>query len=215
MNKTCKKCLETKDINLFYGYMKRGKPAIRARCSDCLRLEAKNRSAFRRKSDPEIMRKAAENWRNKNKSKYDEMMLRSRVRRRIEVIEAYGGKCKCCGEDRFEFLSIDHIENNGNEMRKKHGDGVAYMSFLRKNKFPSGHQVLCHNCNLSKGFYGYCPHNKKDNTGYFDGWSKKGKQIFERKVIIQDGKPILNSNFKTATKAYENRSTKWDCIPNL
>ena len=22
-------------------------------------------------------------------------------------------------------------------------------------------QVLCHNCNMSKGFYGYCPHEKE------------------------------------------------------
>jgi hypothetical protein len=27
------------------------------------------------------------------------------------------------------------------------------------NEFPDGFQVLCHNCNLAKGYYGECPHN--------------------------------------------------------
>ena len=27
-------------------------------------------------------------------------------------------------------------------------------------KYPPGYQVLCHNCNLAKGFYGSCPHQK-------------------------------------------------------
>jgi hypothetical protein len=29
---------------------------------------------------------------------------------------------------------------------------------LIKNNFPDGFQVLCHNCNMSIGLYGYCPH---------------------------------------------------------
>src|SRR3990170_1408240 len=27
---------------------------------------------------------------------------------KIEVIEHYGGKCSCCGENRIEFLCLDH-----------------------------------------------------------------------------------------------------------
>ena len=46
---------------------------------------------------------------------------------------------------------------------------LGYSSSLRdlrlsvwmiKNNFPKGFQVLCHNCNLAKGFYGKCPHEK-------------------------------------------------------
>jgi hypothetical protein len=27
-----------------------------------------------------------------------------------------------------------------------------------------GYRVLCHNCNLARGFYGYCPHEKFDGN---------------------------------------------------
>ena len=30
---------------------------------------------------------------------------------------------------------------------------------LRARGFPLGYRVLCHNCNLARGFYGYCPHS--------------------------------------------------------
>src|SRR4051812_2473053 len=37
---------------------------------------------------------------------------RSRLAKR-EAVDAYGGKCDCCGEARIEFLSIDHINGKG------------------------------------------------------------------------------------------------------
>jgi hypothetical protein len=80
-----------------------------------------------------------------------------------KVIEAYGGKCACCGESIIEFLTIDHINNNGAEDRKNNGNktGGKLYRWLIKNNFPQGeYQVLCFNCNCSKGFFGYCPHNK-------------------------------------------------------
>lgn len=82
-----------------------------------------------------------------------------------KVIEAYGGKCACCNENTIEFLTIDHINNDGAEDRKKNGNktGGKLYRWLIKNYFPRGeYQVLCFNCNCSKGFFGYCPHNKPD-----------------------------------------------------
>ncbi len=75
----------------------------------------------------------------------------------MDAIVAYGGKCACCGEDRPEFLGIDHINGGGNKHRKE--EGIHSLSrWLRKNKYPEGFRVLCHNCNISIGSYGYCPH---------------------------------------------------------
>lgn len=78
-----------------------------------------------------------------------------------EVVNHYGGKCKCCGESRIEFLSIDHIEGDGYEHRRrlKMRGGLAFYLWLKRNGFPDGYRVLCHNCNSSLGIYGYCPHN--------------------------------------------------------
>jgi hypothetical protein len=34
-------------------------------------------------------------------------------------LKHYGSKCNCRGEDRDEFLAIDHINGGGNQERKK------------------------------------------------------------------------------------------------
>jgi hypothetical protein len=73
--------------------------------------------------------------------------------------------CNCCGEEEIKFLSIDHIEGGGNKHRREiHGKskGGNIGHWLRNNNYPEGFQVLCHNCNMAKGFYGECPH--KDLT---------------------------------------------------
>ncbi len=84
---------------------------------------------------------------------------------RIKCLNAYGGnppKCACCKENKYEFLCIDHIKGGGRKHRKKLGfGGQVLYRWLVKYNFPKGFQVLCHNCNLAKGFYGKCPHKNK------------------------------------------------------
>lgn len=87
-------------------------------------------------------------------------------RKRFSVLQYYGGtipKCACCGETQLEFLCIDHMNGNGNAHRRKIWDrraGGNIYQWLMANDLPSGFQVLCHNCNCAKGFYGACPHQK-------------------------------------------------------
>jgi hypothetical protein len=90
----------------------------------------------------------------------DKASERRRINRAI-VLGRYGGKCACCGEREFEFLAIDHIDNNGSEQRTElghDGKGHRFVDWLIKQGFPHGYRVLCHNCNMSMGLYGYCPH---------------------------------------------------------
>ena len=74
-----------------------------------------------------------------------------------ELMKHYGNKCACCGEIDPMFLAVDHIDNNGAQHRKEIG-GVRIYKWLIENNFPPGFQILCHNCNLAKEFYGECPH---------------------------------------------------------
>ncbi len=74
---------------------------------------------------------------------------------KAEVLKKYGGKCKCCGESEPVFLAIDHVNNEGAGHRRK--DGRKIHAWLKRNGFPEGFQVLCHNCNWAKRF-GPCPH---------------------------------------------------------
>lgn len=87
-------------------------------------------------------------------------------RRRVkqEVIAAYGGTCACCGELRFEFLSVDHVDGKGAAERRKTGVQAGYQFYvwLRRKGFPKGpYRLLCFNCNSARGFYGYCPHERE------------------------------------------------------
>lgn len=86
---------------------------------------------------------------------------------REQVINEYGGKCQCCGEARFEFLAIDHIFEDGAKERLETGKRSAeFHRWLRDQGFPKGrHQVLCHNCNQAKSWYGECPHEREKLCG--------------------------------------------------
>lgn len=79
---------------------------------------------------------------------------------KIEAFEAYGGAiCNCCGESQEKFLTLDHINNDGNNHRKSVGR-TSVLSWLKANSYPDGFQVLCFNCNMGKHLNGgICPHN--------------------------------------------------------
>jgi hypothetical protein len=79
---------------------------------------------------------------------------------RKKALSAYGNKCQCCGERQENFLTFDHINNDGAEHRKRltntRGGNILY--WLINNNFPDSIQILCYNCNCSRGFRGFC-HN--------------------------------------------------------
>lgn len=84
-----------------------------------------------------------------------------------EAIEAYGGCCSCCGEGHIEFLTLDHVDGDGARQRKAlkgetrgRVQGTEFYRWLKRQGWPQEPRlrVLCANCNLSTGWYGYCPH---------------------------------------------------------
>jgi len=79
-----------------------------------------------------------------------------------DVIDAYGGKCACCGETRKEYLTIDHVDGGGEKHKREMGFSTStqFYRWLKKNNYPEGFQVLCFNCNCGKHAYSVCPHNK-------------------------------------------------------
>ena len=121
------------------------------------------------KSNKEYKRNYFKRWKENNIDRVNQYRLKSRDKdkerckrwrdiNKINVINHYGGKCKCCGETRIEFLTIDHIFGNGNKHRKKVGGGSVFYRWLIKNNLPVGYRVLCYNCNCAIGYFGYCPH---------------------------------------------------------
>lgn len=79
---------------------------------------------------------------------------------RKEIIGHYGGSCACCGETELAFLAIDHIGGGGAKHRRALGmtGGSRFYAWLRRNKYPEGFRVLCHNCNQATSWARVCPH---------------------------------------------------------
>jgi hypothetical protein len=77
------------------------------------------------------------------------------------VFNHYGKQCICCGESNIKFLTIDHMNGNGRKHRAIIKNHIH--TWLVKNNYPKGFQVLCYNCNCGKRMNnGICPH--KDNN---------------------------------------------------
>jgi hypothetical protein len=92
---------------------------------------------------------------------------------RLRVLTHYSGgsmRCACCGEGEIEFLGIDHVNGDGAQHRREVRPSAIYR-WLIKHKFPPGIQVLCHNCNLAKGYYGVCPHHDASSADVSHGGS--------------------------------------------
>jgi len=122
----------------------------------------------KKKNDPEFIKKRKEYY-EKNKEYFKEKSrkcylktkekVKERWRKKREIVlNYYGGKCICCGETQIEFLAIDHINNDGHKKRKEMTTNIY--DWIKKNKFPKDLQILCHNCNMAKAFYGSCPHDR-------------------------------------------------------
>lgn len=105
---------------------------------------------------------ATRRWEANNPDKVRAQHKRTHQRVRQAVIDAYGARCVCCSETTPEFLAVDHIYNDGAEHRRKVGHSTKFYRWLRNNGFPKDRfQLLCHNCNIAKSFYGQCPHQAK------------------------------------------------------
>jgi len=118
-----------------------------------------------RKKNKERIRAYQRKYREEHIEEYKQRAKEYRERITLEVMTHYSkGKpvCVCCGEERMEFLTIDHVEGGGTAHRKVLGRyGKHFYRWLYQQGFPDGYQILCYNCNCSLGRFGYCPHEKE------------------------------------------------------
>lgn len=118
-----------------------------------------------RERNKEAVRKRAREWYANNRERALAWHKQKAWNLRLEMIQAYGGKCVCCGESHPRFLTIDHINGGGTKHRRDIGwSGSSVAKYLRRMGWPQdGYQLLCFNCNCGRAFNnGICPH--KDVT---------------------------------------------------
>lgn len=162
--KKCTKCKKLLPLSEYYCH-KGHKHDKQSRCKKCCSAINKDRYNNILKHDHKYKKERAKyshDWHIRNKDKNNKRVAADHRQRRLVCLERYGGKCACCGEDRYEFLAIDHINGGGGKHRKNVGAKID--RWLIKNNFPDGFRVLCHNCNQSLGHYGFCPHNKEKES---------------------------------------------------
>lgn len=86
-----------------------------------------------------------------------------RERLRLQMLEAYGGRCACpkCPESNPDFLCLDHVNGDGKMHRLKVGSHTY--ADLRKRGWPQEeYRLLCWNCNSGTRWGKPCPHERED-----------------------------------------------------
>lgn len=110
--------------------------------------------------------KAKRAKRSKKERSEDSQRIRKNIkayklRLKREVFTAYGNKCSClkCDVENPKFLTIDHVNNDGAEHRKKVKSGTQILLWARRNNFPPTLRLMCWNCNCARQWNdGICLH---------------------------------------------------------
>lgn len=171
----CKKCGQRKPLEEFakvYSLKNRGKNYRQHTCHECWKIAHAATMRKRRAINPESYRQAQRKHRANFLDRCQRQKRESDARRNQQVFAVYGGaRCVCCGETEISMLTIDHINEDGSEHRNEINGGfgrhksINIYVWLRKNNFPTGFQVLCYNCNISKHRNkGICAHQLKKGS---------------------------------------------------
>jgi len=117
-----------------------------------------------KESHKEAAREYSRNWSRNHPELRRERARNYGLKTRRLVYDAYGNKCVCCGESEEKFLSLDHINRDGQQHRKTAGNSTQYYRTIIKEGFPDTMQLLCFNCHMAKDFRGGCPHQIRETV---------------------------------------------------
>jgi len=155
--RVCKKCSETKAIEEFQFYdPARTKRRHACRTCNSARVEAHHVTNKERRLS-RIRERYAEApwkvWTPERRRRANELSISRYAVLREEVFDKLGGECQACGENERLFLTIDHINNDGQQLRleNRHRE-IGYGLYVRILRYgmPDHLEVLCFNCNFGK-----------------------------------------------------------------
>lgn len=168
-DRLCKECDKRKPIDSFpKNRIINGYSFAEYQCKDCL---ARNRKKIRSDRISKGLcyrcgKQPISKWTlctlcfDKRSKPTPESNRKYREKVREKCLAYYGGKCVCCGETKKEFLTFDHINNDGAKHRKQYKGAVALTTWLAAHDFNRASefqiQILCANCNHAKAYYGGC-----------------------------------------------------------
>lgn len=163
MNKVCSECGESRPTEEFYFIKARQRHMNYCKFCHCAKINKYRAESetFKKYHDEyqqgDVYKEAVGRWKRSEHGKrsHRELMRRVRKELKLEVFSHYcNGEIKCqkCGFSDIRALTIDHINGDGAEHRRKLKHASKTYSWLRKNNYPDGFQVLCMNCQFIKKF---------------------------------------------------------------
>ncbi len=166
--KTCRKCNISLGLSNWPKFLQNDHKNI---CIICYRKYQRQR----RQSNPQHFRDLNRNWINNNRERYmkqhrayeklwkknhidhvrrksREWNKKSRNKNRSIVLKHYSPNliCQRCGCNNIHLLSIDHMNGDGAQSRKKLKTSYMIYRHIIKDNFPLNFQVLCWNCQWIK-----------------------------------------------------------------
>lgn len=180
-----------------------------------------------------------------NRDKFAYYGARQRDNLRIEMIAAYGGKCRECGITKPYVLCLDHINDDAHVEEELYGENArgGHKQYLRLKKagWPQERfQLLCYNCNaekehkrrrdkmieawgeerevdraLSRATVGLSAHNVSGIKGVF--WNNQKQKWHSRIMINYEGIHLgFYADITKAALAYREAAKKfWGDTANL
>lgn len=149
----------------------------RRECKGCYSERRKAQYRAETADDKSARRARAAAWRTKNKTRVAEFARAYRQRHpervarlqseenkrrnrrlKLEMLQAYGPNCACCGEAHIEFLTLEHLNGDGKAHRREVGASGVYADLKRRGWPRDGYTVLCMNCNWASRGGRTCPH---------------------------------------------------------
>lgn len=154
--------MATKEYNFKYNQKPEVK-AYRKRYNQHPRIKAwrkgYNHNYYQR---PEVKIRLAASWRIAERKERARLKRIDDKKKCIAVYSNGTMACACCGEKHMAFLTLDHVNNNGEKHRRKTASGgTSFYCGLVKRSFPDKKllRVLCWNCNCGRQLNGgICPH---------------------------------------------------------
>lgn len=148
-------------------------PAVnRVRCQLCLlhmrELVGRRYASMTPIKKKKLFNQMKELLKNPEKRRrWNELNAKRRLRLKKEVMNHYGGVCSCCGEKHVEFLTLDHVNNDGITHRKQEGfkscTGIDFYRRLKIRNYdvPFKMVILCAKLSYCKKVSWNMPHKLK------------------------------------------------------
>lgn len=164
-----------KNLNKVKTYLEKNKEIIKTKSRiyrrNHLEEDAKRSSEYRKRHPIKVKQTLHLNY-LKNKEQRNKHSKAEYLSLKLETFRKYSNKnmplCEICGESNLIFLTLDHIRGRKVEGHSTSFSGDKLWRYLRREKFPTGYQVLCWNCNVLK----YRSDSTTHSSNYKAIWAK-------------------------------------------